>query len=484
MLLKNILKDCKVRDVIGDINIEISNIEFDSRKVTEGTLFVCVKGFSSNGHDFIDEATGKGAKAFIIQDDVEIKEGFTYIKMEDTRKAMSKLASNFNENPTSRLNVVGVTGTNGKTSITTFLREILELNDIKSGLVGTISIDNGKDIIVSKNTTPESIDLQKHFKTMLDSGCTHCAMEVSSHSLSLGRVDDTEFKIGVFTNLTPDHLDFHKNLNDYREAKQLLFYKTVQANVINADDAGGQEIIKNIKNLEDPVLFTYGIHSKADFRATNIKINASGVSYRLITPTLEEDIFVPVPGEFTVYNTLAVIATSALLGIPVDIIKEGLASTKGVPGRFETVQNNKGIHVIVDYAHTPDALDNVINTAKQFANKKIITVFGCGGDRDSSKRPMMGSVAEKLSDIAILTSDNPRTEDPNKIIKDVLSGMNKGNHEIIIDRREAIVRAVELAQKDDIILITGKGHEDYQILGTEKIHFDDKEEALKALSVK
>ena len=483
MLLKDIIKRCEIKSIVGNTDIEISAIESDSRNISENSLFVCIKGHTVNSHDFIESAKEKGAVAFLIEEDVEKEDGCTYIKVNSTRKDMAKVASEFYNHPTKKLSVLGVTGTNGKTSITTFLRETLDRANKKSGLIGTISIDNGKDVIVSKNTTPESMDLQKHFKTMLDSGCEHCAMEVSSHSLCLGRVDETEYKIGVFTNLTPDHLDFHKDLDEYRDAKEMLFHKTTVANVINIDDEGGKVIANNIKDLKTP-LYTYGIDTEADFMAKDIKITVSGVSYKLVTPTYEEDIFVPVTGRFTVYNTLAVIATSYLLGIDKSVIKESLKMTKGVPGRFEAVQNDKGIHVIVDYAHTPDALENVINTVRGFATNKIITVFGCGGDRDNTKRPLMGGIADRLSDIAILTSDNPRTEDPNKIIEDVLKGMNGESYKVIIDRREAIVEAIKMAEKDDIVLIAGKGHEDYQILGREKIHFDDREEARKALEIK
>ena len=480
MNLKNIIKNCNVLNTIGDLNKEVKTIEFDSRKASKDSLFVCIKGYSVDGHSFIQKAYEQGTRVFLIEDDVKILDDCTFIKVENTREAMAIVSSNLYNNPTKTLNVLGVTGTNGKTSITTFLKELLTLNNSKVGLVGTITIDNGAEIIESKNTTPESADLQKHFKTMLESGCDYCTMEVSSHSLMLNRVDATEFKIGLFTNLTPDHLDFHKTLDEYRKAKELLFHKTTQANVINIDDEGGKIIANDIKDLETP-LYTYGIDNKADFMAKNIKINASGTSYTLVTPTYEADIFIPVPGKFTVYNTLAVIATCYLLNISIDVIKEGLSKTKGVPGRFETIQNNKGIHVIVDYAHTPDALENVIKTAKGFATNRVITVFGCGGDRDNSKRPMMGKIADELSDIAILTSDNPRTEDPNKIIDDVLNGMSSNNYEVIIDRKEAIKRAIEIAQKDDIILIAGKGHENYQIIGKEKTHFDDKEVALEFL---
>jgi UDP-N-acetylmuramoyl-L-alanyl-D-glutamate--2,6-diaminopimelate ligase len=317
---------------------------------------------------------------------------------------------------------------------------------------------------------------------MLNNGCDYCAMEVSSHSLVLNRVDETEFKLGLFTNLTPDHLDFHKDLEDYREAKQQLFYKTTVANIINIDDEGGAKIYENIKNLKTPC-YTYGIDNEADFRATNIKIDASGVAYKLTTPTYEEQVFVPVPGKFTVYNTLAVIATCYMLNIPKEVVIQGLKNTGGVAGRFETIQNDKGISVIVDYAHTPDALENILNTAKEFAKGNVITVFGCGGDRDTTKRPLMGAISQKLSDICIVTSDNPRTEDPNLIIEDILRGLDKNNenYKVIVDRKEAIEEAINMAKPEDVVIIAGKGHENYQIVGKVKHHFDDKEIANECL---
>lgn len=484
MKLHDLLKGLDIVSVTGDLNTEITNIAYDSRKVEENTLFICIKGFNSDGHKYIESAIKKGAKAFLVQEDINI-EGYTFIKVEDTRASMANVADNFYNNPSKELGVIGVTGTNGKTSITTFLSEILSLNNKKVGLVGTIKIFDGDKEVESSSTTPESIDLQKYFRNMLDNGCDYCAMEVSSHSLVLNRVDETEFKLGIFTNLTPDHLDFHKDLEDYRNAKEKLFYKTTKANIINIDDEGGAKIYENIKSLNTPC-YTYGIDNKADFMAKDIKIDASGVSYTLVTPTYEEKMFVPVPGKFTVYNTLAVIAACYMLNIPKEIVKEGLGKTKGVAGRFETITNDKGISVIVDYAHTPDALENILNTAKGFAKSNIITVFGCGGDRDTTKRPLMGAIAQRLSDICIVTSDNPRTEDPKLIIEDILKGLdkNKENYRVVVDRREAIKEAIEMAQKDDIVIIAGKGHENYQILGKVKHHFDDKEIALEFLNNK
>ncbi len=481
MKLEKIIKDLEKIDIKGNIELNIENIVYDSRKVKENSLFLCVKGFSIDGHTFIEDAIKKGSIAFIVEEDIYIK-GYTFVRVKDSRKAMAKIAANFFDHPTRKLNLIGVTGTNGKTTITHLMKDILDLKKERVGLIGTIKNVIGNREIISSRTTPESIELQGYFKEMLDNNMKYCAMEVSSHSLTLSRVEECEFKIGIFTNLTEDHLDFHKDLEEYRVAKEKLFYKTTMANIINIDDEGGKKIYKAVKNLKTPI-FTYGIDNQADIRAKNIEIYPSGVKYTLITPKYEADIQVPIPGRFSVYNSLAVIGACYVMDIPKEIIIEGLKNTKGVPGRFETINSSKGFSVIVDYAHTPDALENILKTGKEFAKGKIITVFGCGGDRDKTKRPLMGSISQKYSDFTIVTSDNPRTEKPHDIIEDILEGINKENqnYEIVIDRKEAIAKAISKVNEGDIVIIAGKGHEDYQIIGTEKIHFDDKEIAKEIL---
>ncbi|MGL4911317.1 MAG: UDP-N-acetylmuramoyl-L-alanyl-D-glutamate--2,6-diaminopimelate ligase [Romboutsia sp.] len=483
MKLYKLIEMLNVLDISGNMDIDIDSIHYDSRIVDKNSLFICIKGFNSDGHKYINSAIERGAKAFLIEDDVYVpnKSNYTFIKVKNTRQDMAKVACNFYNHPTKTLDVIGVTGTNGKTSITTFLKQILNEKS-KTGLIGTISIDDGKKEIISKNTTPESIDLQKCFNEMIENNCKFCAMEVSSHSLALDRVEGVNFSIGIFTNLTEDHLDFHTDLDNYRNAKEKLFYKTSIANIINIDDEGGNKILNNIKNLNTPV-YTYAIDSKADFMATNIKLHPNGVSYKLKTPTYTDDIYVNVPGKFTIYNTLAVISASYILNVDIEIIKEKLKHTLGVKGRFENVKNNAGLTVIVDYAHTPDALENVLNTSKEFVRGKIITVIGCGGDRDKIKRPIMGKIAQQNSDISIITSDNPRTEVPGLIVKDILEGINKAKDNFIVieDRKEAIYKAIELAEIGDVVMIAGKGHEDYQIIGTTKYHFDDKEIAYEAI---
>lgn len=486
MELYKLIKNLDVLELKGNIEIDISSIHYDSRKTTENSLFICIKGFDNDGHKYVNKAIENGAKAFLIQEDVNIKESndYTFIKVKDTRKSMAKIAANFYNNPTQKIEIIGVTGTNGKTSITTVLQQILSYKS-NVGLIGTIKIEDGKNDIISNNTTPESVDLQKYFNNMLKNDCKFCAMEVSSHSLALHRVDEVNFNIGIFTNLTPEHLDFHKNLEEYRATKEKLFYKTNMANIINIDDSSGVIIKNNIRNLNVQV-YTYGINNEADFMASNIKLYPHGVSYILKTPTYTDEIYVNIPGKFTVYNTLGIIAACYILKVPIEIIKDKLKSIKGVEGRFESIKNTKGFNVIVDYAHTPDALENILTAAKEFVKGKVITVFGCGGDRDKTKRPLMGKIAQDNSDIVVITSDNPRTENPNSIIKDILSGIDKNNYNYITieNRRDAIYKAIELADNNDLVIIAGKGHEDYQIIGKIKHHFNDKEVAKDAIENK
>lgn len=472
MLLNEILTNVNKKFTRGSLSIEISNIDYDSRNIKEDGLFICINGEFSNGHHFIKNAIENGAKAFIIDEDVEYIEGYTYIKVDESKAAMAKIASNFYNNPSENIKIIGVTGTNGKTSVTTFLSQILNSYN-KCGLIGTIKIDDGKNEIISKNTTPDSLDIQKSLFKMIENKCNYCAMEVSSHSLALNRVEGIDIDIGIFTNLTEDHLDFHKNLDEYRNVKEQLFYKTKKANIINIDDESGKIMLEHIKNIETP-LYTYSLENNADFMAKNIIYYASGVSYKLITPTYEDYIKIPVPGKFTVYNTLAAISACYILNIPIEIIKRELERSIGVEGRIEVVKNKKNLNVIVDYAHTPDALENILNSIKDFASGKIIVVFGCGGDRDKQKRPTMGRIAQQNSDIVIITTDNPRTENPNDIIDDILAGMDNNNYIVIKDRKEAIEKAISLANKDDIVLIAGKGHENYQIIGRIKYDFDDR----------
>lgn len=475
MKLEYILKDIEQILFLGPKDIEIKGIQYDSRNVKEGDLFICINGSNFNGHKFIESAKDKGAVAFIIEEDVQKDDGFTYIKVSNTNEVMSIIGKNFYDNPGEKIGLIGVTGTNGKTSVATFLKNILS-QDYKCGFIGTTGIFDGRDNYLSKNTTPNNIEIQKSLNNMVKNNCRYCAMEVSSHALALKRVENLKYKIGIFTNLTEDHLDFHKTFEKYRKSKESLFYMTTSANIINIDDINGRIILDNIKNLNVPY-YTYGINYKATFTAKNVKLYEDKTVFTLIGPNdFEAEVILNMVGYFTVYNCLAVVCTCYVLGMDINKIFNRISKLKCVDGRFERVENNKNIHVFVDYAHTPDALDNVLKSIKEFARGRIITVFGCGGNREKEKRPLMAQIAQKYSDLVIITSDNPRHEDPNEIIKDILLGVdrNKENYIAIEDRKDAIKEAIKRAKEGDIVLIAGKGHENYQIIGDEIVEFDDK----------
>lgn len=475
MKLLDILKDVDFECNEKIDSVDIESIEYDSRNVRKNSAFICIKGFSIDGHKFANKAVENGATVLIVEDVTENIKNLKSIvvKVKNTRSAMAKLASNFYNNPSKKLKLVGVTGTNGKTTISYLIKDFLDQKN-KCGIIGTIKTYTGTKEIESSRTTPESIDLQSMFKEMIFNNILFCAIEVSSHSLVLNRVDECDFDIGIFTNLTPDHLDFHKDMQEYKEAKALLFQKTSKSNILNIDDEAGFEISQNLKYKGKNVI-SYAIEKDADFKAKNINLLPDRVEYKLEIKEKEYDVVYKVPGKFSVYNSLAAIASLIELNQDINEILNFMKNYKGVPGRFNRIENNKNICAIVDYAHTPDALKNVLESAREFTKGKLISVFGCGGNRDKKKRPLMGAISEKLSDISIVTSDNPRNEIPNEIINDILEGMNKNSEKIIVkeDRREAIVHALSIAQEGDTVIVAGKGHEDYQIIGDEKIHFDD-----------
>ncbi|TCO79311.1 UDP-N-acetylmuramoyl-L-alanyl-D-glutamate--2,6-diaminopimelate ligase [Marinisporobacter balticus] len=475
MKLNELLKNIAIMDLVGEEAIDITGIAYDSRKVDENYLFACIIGLKTDGHEYIEQVIKKGAKALIVEKNIPPIKGITIIRVENSRKALALISANFFKHPTKNMHIIGVTGTNGKTTTTHLIKNILEKNSVHCGLIGTISHKILDKEYKANNTTPESLELQSLFKEMLGLNVNSCAMEVSSHSLDLDRVAGINYKIGVFTNLTRDHLDFHKNIENYKNAKAKLFYQTSLANIINIDDQYGAEIANEVKNL-DAKLITYGIEKKAEIYAKDITISPKGTEFTLVTPEFEGHIKISTPGMFSVYNALAAMAVSYVLGYNFEQIKKGIESIKGVLGRFEAVENTGKYTIIVDYSHTPDALENALDTIKEFVKGKIITVFGCGGDRDKTKRPMMGEIAGELSDFCIITSDNPRSEKPDEIIKDVEVGIKKTNckYKMIVDRKEAIREAIKISEPDDIILIAGKGHETYQIIGKKIIDFDDK----------
>lgn len=461
------------------MNLEITDVTHDSREVKSGSLFVCLVGYTSDGHQFIENAVEKGACGIVVQEGSEYKTPqVPVITVKDTRIALSVLSERFYGNPSSELLVVGVTGTNGKTTTTYMLQNIFEKAGQSCGLVGTIFYKAGDHRYEASNTTPESNLLSRMFRQMRDGGNVCCVMEVSSHSLAMHRVDSVDFDYGIFTNLTEDHLDFHPDFEDYFQAKKRLFAFAKKAALVNIDDPYGNRLYKELQEEGKRVLSLSAKDPSADYYAKVLKKTDTYSTvkiYKMGQHLLEMTIHIP--GSFSVYNGLSAFAAAYEAGVSAEKVAAGIESLGGVPGRFELVPNEQGVIAIVDYAHTPDALINVLDTAKEFKKGKLYTVFGCGGDRDRTKRPLMGAASGERSDYCIITSDNPRTEDPFKILADVEEGMKRTDcpYEVIEDRKEAIRRALALYEPGDVLVVAGKGHEDYQIIGTVKHHFDDKE---------
>ena len=474
MLLKDILRDLPNYQIDGSLDFDVKNIYYDSRRVTQDSLFICIQGLEFDGHNFIDQAVQKGARVIVANQgrDIHTPAGVNVVYVPDTRRAMADISKAFYGNPGAKLRLMGVTGTNGKTTTTYMVKAILDVAGGKNALLGTINNIIGNRVIKTEMTTPESMDLQRLLRLMVDEGVQNAIMEVSSHSLEMGRVEGCHFDVGVFTNITQDHLDFHKTFDNYLKAKIKLFEKSKNA-AINIDDPNSGTIIKNVRCD----VTTYGIDKKADVYAKDIVTSNEGTRFTLVSSGGQRSISLKIPGMFSVYNALAATACCSIIGIDMDTIKLGLENIPDIPGRFQTVNAGQPYTVIIDYAHTPDGLENVLKTIKGFAEGNIITVFGCGGDRDATKRPIMGRVAGQYSDICILTSDNPRSEEPLDIIKDIEKGITETKclYRSIENRREAIREALAIAKEKDVVLIAGKGHETYQIIKDKTIHFDDRE---------
>ena len=478
MKLKELLKGISYEAVQGSLDVDVKEIQYDSRKVEQGDLFVCVTGFQTDGHKFAPMAVEKGASVLLCEHPMEnIPEGVTVIVTENTRAALAELSAVFYHEPSKELSVIGITGTNGKTTTTYLMKTILDGIGKKVGVIGTIENRIGDKVLHTQRTTPEAKELQALFRQMKEEEVSHVMMEVSSHSLDLHRVDCVDYDIAVFTNLTQDHLDYHKTMENYRAAKGILFERAKKA-VINVDDEAGSYMMDRCKGE----ILTFGVDKKADLMAEDIDISAEGTAFTMLWQGERYPVKLHTPGRFSVYNALGAAGACILLGVPVEAIIKGLRENQGVSGRFQTVRSKKGCQAVVDYAHTPDGLENVLKTANEFAKGRVIAVFGCGGDRDKTKRPIMGEIGGRLAGYCILTSDNPRTEDPASIIDDVEVGTKKTGcpYEKVTDRGEAIRRAAEMAEAGDVILIAGKGHENYQIFAKETIHFDDMEEVKKA----
>jgi len=473
MKLKDLLQGLEVLELCADPELEITGVSYDSRRVKPGELFVAVTGFAADGHRFIPMAQEKGAAVVLCE---RPPEAGSYVRIPDTRLGLALVSANWFGHPADQMTMIGITGTNGKTTSTYLLKHVLETTmDAKVGLVGTIQNMIGDEVIHTERTTPESYDLQELFRQMLDAGCTHVIMEVSSHALVLHRVAGVRFHTGVFSNLTQDHLDFHKTMEEYRKAKSLLF-SVSDHGVINLDDAAAEAMIREAKC---PVL-TYSAAGKpADLTAENTKLFAAKVDFDATYQNWTVPAMLGIPGAFSVYNALGVIGAGLTLGLTLPEITDALTTAQGVKGRAEVVPTpGKDYTVIIDYSHTPDSLENILKTARGFCEGRLIAVFGCGGDRDPIKRPIMGEIGARLSDLVVVTSDNPRTEDPMKIIDQIVDGVKRVDtpYMVIENRRRAIRWAMDNAAAGDVIILAGKGHETYQEIGHEKFHLDEREE--------
>ncbi|CAM4259958.1 UDP-N-acetylmuramoyl-L-alanyl-D-glutamate--2,6-diaminopimelate ligase [Paenibacillus tarimensis] len=471
-------------------DITVTGLQTDSRKVKPGNLFICLPGHTVDGHDYAGQAVAGGASALVVERLLPLQ--VPQIIVKSCRLAMAAMADRYYGHPSREMKVIGVTGTNGKTTTTYLIERIMQGAGRKAGVIGTIERRFGGKSYPMSGTTPEALELQEYLAEMADEGTEYCAIEVSSHALEQGRVKGCRFKTAVFTNLTQDHLDYHGTMDRYAAAKELLF-----ARLGNTFGASPDERVTAVLNADDEAsaayaraaaveVITYGVDREADVRAVNIRITAQGTSFHVRTFKGETDITLQMVGKFNVYNALAALAAALAEGISLEEAKASLEAIPGVPGRVEAVQAGQDFAVIVDYAHTPDGLENVLKAVREFAERKVICVFGCGGDRDRTKRPIMGKIAADYADYVIVTSDNPRTEDPQTILADIEAGLaEKGvsadRYIMEIDRRAAIQKAVEMASSDDVVLIAGKGHETYQIVGKEVLDFDDRQEAKEAI---
>lgn len=488
MLLTKIVENLTFSLLRGELEKEISSIAYDSREVEKNSLFVAISGFSVDGHTFIDKAIEKGATAIITEKDITVGGNVTILKVDDSRQALAKVSTNFYDHPTEKLNLIGITGTNGKTSTTYFIKSIFEQAHKSIGLIGTIgTIINNKQI-KNKNTTPESLNLQQLFSEMVESEIDDCIMEVSSHALSLKRTAFSQFNTGIFTNLTPDHLELHGTMEEYFLAKAELFKMTSDCNIINVDDPYGERLLQMVESYHVPVL-TYGIENKADITATNIELASDYSKYQLQTPDGSVEITVHVPGIFNVYNSLAAIACAYSNKISLQDIQKGMLALKNIKGRLEVIYQDEDRKVVVDFAHTEDGLEKALTTLRTNAKGRILVVFGvyaAPGEPGRDKRRAMGKVAAKYADFSIVTSDNPKFQDPNAIIREITEAMEEENgaYTAVVDRREAIRRAIELSEKGDTILLAGKGHETSQVIGDKEIPFNEAEIVMEILKEK
>jgi UDP-N-acetylmuramoyl-L-alanyl-D-glutamate--2,6-diaminopimelate ligase len=481
--LQTIVESLQLLDTPNVPNIQITSIENDNRKVKQGSLFICLKGYTVDGHDFAQSAVSNGAVAIIAEKNLDVEVPVILVK--DTYRAMAIVADIFYGQPSKKLHIIGITGTNGKTTTSHLIERIFANFQLKTGLIGTMYTKIGEEITENKNTTPESLTLQKTFREMVDQKVEVSVMEVSSHALVMGRVHRTDFDIAVFTNLSQDHLDYHGTMQEYKHAKGLLFSQLGNSfnpqkpkfAILNADEETSEDFMK----MTAAHLFTYGIDNKADIMAKNIRMTPNGTAFDVLINNKYFPINIQLAGKFNIYNVLASICAALVSKIPLNDIISTLETIEGVKGRFELVKAGQDFTVIVDYAHTPEALENVLKTIKQFSQSDIYVVVGCGGDRDKTKRPLMAQIACEYATHPIFTSDNPRSESPEKILRDMETGVEGKSFQSIVDRREAIKFAISQAKANDVILIAGKGHETYQIIGNQVLDFDDCQVAKEAI---
>jgi UDP-N-acetylmuramoyl-L-alanyl-D-glutamate--2,6-diaminopimelate ligase len=483
MKIKDLLQKIDYISFNGNEETEVQGITNNSKEVKEDFIFVALKGSKFDGHDFIDEAISLGAKTVVSERKPKLSKNVNWIRVKDARESLWRLSVLIYGDFTSKIKLIGVTGTNGKTTTTHLIEHIFKSAGFQTGLIGTIYSRWGEKQAQAQMTTPESPQINRTLKEMVEDGVTIAVMEVSSHSLVMKRVDGLNFKCAVFTNLTHDHLDFHKDMKSYFEAKKRLFTLLESKEgygVVNIDDPWGKRLSKETRA---PLIF-YGLERNAQIFPLNYNLSSEGIEAEISTPSGIIEISSPILGKPNLYNILASIGVAVAFNLPKDVIVKALKDFKGVKGRFEMVENPFGFKVMVDYAHSDDSLKNLLETVSELGPKKIIVVFGAGGDRDKKKRPKMGEVAGRLADLVILTSDNPRSEDPLLIIKDIEEGVKKSgnkNYIILPDRREAIYRAISMAEEGDFVVLAGKGHEEYQIIGDQKIPFSDRKVAESAL---
>ncbi len=480
MKLRQLLEGIELLEVRADLDMEIPAVSYDSRRTGEGDLFVAMTGYETDGHKFIPAAAEKGAACVLCERAPEGVE-LPYIRVASTRKALADVGGNYYGHPTAAMTMVGVTGTNGKTSTTYLLKDVLEkTRGAKVGLIGTNQNMIGSEVLHTERTTPESFELQGLLRQMADAGCTHVVMEVSSHALYLDRVRGIHYAVGIFTNLTQDHLDFHGTMEAYCDAKAILF-SHCDVGVCNADDPWCARLLENATCR----VTTFGEHS-GDLRAEAIRLCADGIAFTAREGEISVNIAVAIPGGFMVYNTLGVIGAAKALGISCEESAKVLSATAHVKGRVEPVPTDGDYAILIDYAHTPDALENVLTAVRGFARGRVVALFGCGGDRDRTKRPKMGRIAAEKADFVVVTSDNPRTEEPGAIIRDILEGMSHTDtpYVVVENRVEAIHYAIDHAQPGDVIVLAGKGHEDYQVIGHEKHHLDEREVVAEYLALR